>query len=150
MSDTATSARPYLLRALHEWMSDNGLTPLMAVDATVEGVDVPADFVEDDQIVVNVSWSASNNLQLGNELITFEARFSGTPYAIAIPVTAVKGLYARETAQGMMFQDEPSSTAPGAAQPTATQPDGDRPRSVGDDDGDKPRGPGRPGLRLVK
>jgi len=145
--DTATTARPYLVRALHEWMSDNGQTPLMIVDAAADGVEVPTDFVEDDRIVMNVSWSATKNLQLDNEFISFEARFSGTPFAVMVPVAAVKGIYARESGQGMMFQDEPAVAAPAEGLSEAGNPDADS-------GGDKPRSPGRPGgrpsLKVVK
>ncbi len=91
---------------MHEWMSDNGQTPLLIVDASGEGVSVPTESVEDDHIVLNVSWAATRNLQLGNELITFEARFSGKPHAVSVPIGAIKGVYARESGQGMMFQDD--------------------------------------------
>jgi len=136
-----TPTRPYLLRAMHEWMSDNGQTPLILVDALQADVRVPEGFIEDDHIVLNVSWSATRNLQLDNELISFEARFSGTPHAVSVPMSAVKGIYARESGQGMMFQDEPSQQS---ADAPASEPEAN--------ESEKPdnKKPGRPGLRLVK
>lgn len=151
-STDLTSTRPYLLRAMHEWMSDNGETPLILVAATQPGVQVPEGFIEDDHIVLNVSWSATRNLNLGNELIAFEARFAGAPHSISVPLSAVKGIYARESGQGMMFQDEPlgseatSDTAASAADNAShdDSPTGPEP----DDSGGKKTG--RPGLRIVK
>jgi len=123
-------------------MTDNGQTPLLMVDATQPGVTVPADFVEDGHIVLNVSWSATRNLQMDNSLISFEARFGGKPHAITLPTTAIKGIYARESGRGMMFQNEAVDTAAPVADAedgtTAVKPAGD---------GKKPR---PPGLRLVK
>jgi stringent starvation protein B len=98
--------RPYLLRAMHEWISDNGWTPHLVVDAGFKGVEVPRQFVQDGKIVLNVSWSATDRLQLGNEEVTFGARFGGSPMQVRVPVAAVLALYARETQQGMIFADE--------------------------------------------
>lgn len=126
---------------MHEWMSDNGQTPLIVVDAGDPAVRVPAEFVEDGHIVLNVSWSATRGLQLDNDIISFEARFAGTPRAIQVPVAAVKGIYARESGQGMMFQDEPA----GAPIPDASADSSDR-----GDAGAAPAKPERPGLRVVK
>ena len=144
-----TPTRPYLLRAMHEWMSDNGQTPLILVDALQSGVQVPEGFVEDDHIVLNVSWSATRNLQLDNDLISFEARFSGTPHVVSVPVAAVKGIYARESGQGMMFQDEPAQTSP-AGEADAVPSDETTTDTLPTDDGPDRKKPGRPGLRIVK
>ncbi|MEO0575401.1 MAG: ClpXP protease specificity-enhancing factor [Pseudomonadota bacterium] len=108
MSDSeqnATSKRPYLIRAMHEWMSDNGHTPHLVVDATQEHVAVPSEHVKDGRIVLNISYSAAHGLQLANELISFKARFSGTPFEVQVPIASVLGIYARETGQGMVFSD---------------------------------------------
>jgi stringent starvation protein B len=116
--------RPYLLRALHEWITDSGATPHIVVDATVEGVVVPVQHVKDDKIILNVSFSATQMLKLGNESLDFEARFSGESRAVHVPIRAVLGIYARETGQGMIFpegdaepdpNDKSPSPAPGAA-----------------------------------
>ena len=90
-----TSQRPYLLRALHEWMSDNGLTPQLVVDVSLPGVQVPAGHAEDGRIILNVSWTATGRLELGNEEIRFEARFGGVSRRVHVPVDAVIGIFAR-------------------------------------------------------
>ena len=98
----ATSTRPYLLRALHEWCTDNGLTPYVAVlvDATVQ---VPMEYVKDGEIVLNVSYDATSGLVLGNDYIEFKARFAGVPRDILVPIKRVLAIYARENGQGMAF-----------------------------------------------
>ena len=123
-----TSSRPYLVRAIHEWIVDNSLTPQLLVDAQSEGVSVPADYVRDGKIVLNVSTTATRSLQIGNESVSFSARFSGKPFHIEVPLRAVLAVYAAENGVGMAFQ--------------------------GDDDGDEPTPtpdqPTRPSLRVVK
>lgn len=154
-----TPTRPYLLRAMHEWMSDNGQTPLILVDALQPDVRVPEGFIEDDHIVLNISWSATRNLELGNEWLSFEARFSGSPHLVSVPMAAIKGIYARESGQGMMFQDEPGSAA--AAERSENDgespdaPDAAHAADSSDSTGttnarDKGKKRGRPGLRVVK
>lgn len=101
-----TKQRPYLIRAMHEWMLDNDFTPHIVVDANHEGVDLPADQVTDGKLVLNISPTATRGLELGNVDVTFEARFGGSPRRLVIPVTAVLGIYSRETGQGMVFSDE--------------------------------------------
>ena len=98
-----TSKRPYLLRAWHEWMSDNLQTPHIVVDAHHEGVQVPGEHVEDGKIILNVSHNATRGLQLENEIVRFHARFNGVDFPVEIPVPAIMAIYARETAQGMIF-----------------------------------------------
>ncbi|MBS7243375.1 MAG: ClpXP protease specificity-enhancing factor [Comamonas sp.] len=100
-----TSTRPYLLRALHEWCTDNGLTPYLVVQAD-ESVQVPLAFVQDGQIVLNTSYDATSGLQMGNEFVHFKARFGGKPHEIIVPVGRVLAIYARETGQGMSFPPE--------------------------------------------
>ena len=111
MSTEATSQRPYLLRAMHEWMTDNRQTPHVIVDVSVEGVEVPVKYVRDGKIVLNVSYAAAHNLDLGNDFIAFEARFSGVGHRVSIPLQAVLGIYARETGQGMVFSEAVSQLA---------------------------------------
>jgi stringent starvation protein B len=94
---------------MHEWMVDNGFTPHIVVDASREGVQVPDGHVQDGKIVLNVSPSATRSLSLGNDSVSFEARFNGTPHLLRIPVMAVLGIYARETGQGMIFGDDDDS-----------------------------------------
>lgn len=97
-----TSTRPYLIRALHDWCTDNGFTPYLAVyvDKTVQ---VPREYVKNNEIVLNVSFDATSQLQLGNEFIEFKARFGGVGRDIAVPIDHVIAIYARENGQGMAF-----------------------------------------------
>ena len=97
------SKRPYLIRAMHEWMGDNGHTPHIVVDASVEGASVPREHVKDGKIILNISQSAAHNLKLTNTSVSFRARFSGVPYDVWVPIAAVLGIYAKETGQGMIF-----------------------------------------------
>ena len=98
-----TANRPYLLRAFYEWIVDNNCTPYLVVDATVSAVKVPMQFVQNGQIVLNTAPSAVGNLQLGNDAVTFNARFGGQPFALYIPVNAVLAIYARENGAGTVF-----------------------------------------------
>jgi len=119
-----TSNRPYLIRALYEWLVDNDLTPYLLVDAEREGVHVPSHYVEEGRIVLNVSPTAVRDLELGNELIGFEARFGGNAFSISLPPDAVLGVYARENGKGMLFPEETGGEteppAPGPATPPPT------------------------------
>lgn len=99
---STTSTRPYLIRAIHEWCTDNGLTPYLSVRVN-RSVQVPREFVNDGEIVLNVSYDATGGLQLGNEYIEFQARFGGKPRDIMIPVERVQAIYARDSGQGMSF-----------------------------------------------
>lgn len=103
------SNKPYLLRALHEWILDNGLTPHIIVDIQGEGVDVPQQAIQDGKLVLNIAPRATRNLELGNDSISFEARFAGAPYPIYLPIDAVMAIYARENGQGMMFARDKES-----------------------------------------
>ncbi len=107
-----TSNRPYLLRALYEWITDNGLTPHVLVDTEIDGVDVPGHAIAQGKIVLNIASSATEQLQLENETIYFKARFSGKPYNITVPMGAVIAIYARENGQGMMFAQDDSTPPP--------------------------------------
>lgn len=102
-----TSTRPYLLRALHEWMIDNALTPQIVVDAQAPDVQVPRQFVTDGRIVLNVAPGAVRHLTLGNERVEFMARFAGAPFQVSVPARSVLAIVARETGAGMTFPDEP-------------------------------------------
>ena len=105
-----SSTKPYFLRALHEWCTDNGFTPHLVVQVD-EHTRVPANFVQDGQITLNVGEAATNRLVLGNEFIEFQARFGGKTESIWVPVGAVTAIYARETGTGMGFEVETSATA---------------------------------------
>jgi stringent starvation protein B len=103
------STKPYLIRALHEWCSDNGFTPFIAV--FVDGrVEVPMEFVKNDEIVLNLSSEACHQLDLGNEWVSFQARFGGVPKRVMVPVTHVLAIYARENGQGMSFPFDGAKT----------------------------------------
>jgi stringent starvation protein B len=106
----STSTRPYLIRALYEWCTDNGLTPYVAV-AVDETVQVPREFVKDGEIVLNISFDATSGLSIGNEFLVFKARFGGIPREISVPIERVIAIYARENGQGMAFP----VPAPGAS-----------------------------------
>lgn len=101
-----TSVKPYFVQALHEWITDNGLTPLVVVDAAYQGVRVPESVIEDGKVVLNVSYDATQNLQMDDELLTVNARFSGISHAIIIPMESISAIYARENGKGMMFDVE--------------------------------------------
>jgi Stringent starvation protein B len=141
-----SSNRPYLLRAIYDWISDNNLTPYVLVDAAFEGVRVPPQVVKNGQVVLNLAMRAVNNLDMGNEWISFQARFSGVSQSVHIPIQAVLALYAQENGQGMMFPADEGGETP----PPASPPD-DAPPSVTDDgDGSEKPKRGAPHLRVVK
>ncbi len=102
LDNQGTSTRPYLLRALHDWCTDNGFTPYVAVHVG-PGVQVPMEYVKNSEIVLNVSFEATSGLKLGNEFIEFSARFGGATRAIQVPIDHVVAIYARENGQGMAF-----------------------------------------------
>ncbi len=103
-----TSSRPYLVRAIYDWIADNGFTPQLIVNAEMPGVMVPAEHVRKGKIVLNVAARAVRELSLGNELIEFDARFSGRGQHVRLPMRAVLAVYASENGVGMAFQDEQS------------------------------------------
>jgi len=132
------SRRPYLLRAMHEWISDSQCTPHLVVDAGVTGVEVPRQYVQDGKIVLNVSWNATAQLQIGNDELSFSGRFGGASMHVRIPIGAILAIYARETGQGMVFADETDQPPP------ESPPDG-TPAEPG-----RRESPGRPKLTVVK
>ncbi|MDF1486674.1 ClpXP protease specificity-enhancing factor [Ramlibacter sp. H39-3-26] len=160
------STRPYLIRALYEWCTDNGFTPYVAVLAD-DTVQVPREYVKDGEIVLNISFDATSALKLGNEFIEFRARFAGTAREIIVPVNRVVAIYARENGQGMAFptaapsgaqEAPPRAGAQGGASSVAEEP-----RVVqlvtsdtaAAEDGDPPRPPSpvggpRPSLKRIK
>ncbi len=101
-----TSSKPYLIRALYEWIADNDMTPFIIVDATKPNVAVPKKHVRNDKIILNISSLASHNLRIGNDAVECQAAFSGTSFHIYVPIPAVLAIYARETGQGMTFPPE--------------------------------------------
>ena len=108
----AVSRRPYLLRAMHEWISDSGHTPHVIVDALRAGVEVPSGYIKDGKIVLNLSITATQRLQLKNDGIEFDARFAGVAHHVRVPMTAVLGVYARETGEGMIFSEAETEPTP--------------------------------------
>lgn len=135
-----SSNRPYLLRAVYEWISDNGLTPYLLVDARQTGVRVPTHAIKDGQVVLNVAMRAVAELEIGNETVRFSARFNGVSQQVHVPVSAVLAIYAQENGQGMMFPPEaiPLADAPADAAPAGSAPEPDKPQRKG------------PQLRVVK
>ncbi|MCP4129295.1 MAG: ClpXP protease specificity-enhancing factor [Gammaproteobacteria bacterium] len=103
-----SSNRPYLVRAFYEWLLDNDQTPHLLVDVADSSVEVPQQFVEDGRITLNINPSAVRNLELGNEYISFNARFGGKPMDVLFPVASVLGIYAQESGSGMLFPEDDS------------------------------------------
>ena len=101
-----TSSRPYLIRAIHEWILDNDLTPHIVVNAESEGVNVPAEYVKDGQISLNISSTAVHALSIENDWIVFDARFGGKSFQVSVPTGAVMAIFARENGAGMSFGEE--------------------------------------------
>ncbi|MGF1685847.1 ClpXP protease specificity-enhancing factor [Photobacterium japonica] len=160
--DNMTPRRPYLLRAFYDWLVDNDLTPHLVVDATLPGVRVPMEFVSDGQIVLNIAPRAVGNLELGDEAISFSARFSGRPHSVHVPMYAALAIYARENGAGTMFEPEPAYADGSIEFDDEDGEDDDIEMSVvsplaevteeaedhSDDEPPRPRG--RPSLRVVK
>lgn len=131
------SNRPYLLRALNEWICDNGMTPYLLVDAVQDGVKVPNSVVKDGRVVLNIAPQAVAHLAIDNRDVRFMARFGGVSQAVVVPMAAVLAIYAQETGQGMMLPDDGAMMADDSPDP---DPDPDT-------GGDAPR---RSHLRVVK
>ena len=106
-----TSNRPYLLRALYEWIGDNDMTPHVLVDATFEGVLVPKAAVKDGRVVLNIAARAVAGLDMGNRELRFKARFGGVSHSVVVPMPAILAIYAQETGQGMMLPEDGSALA---------------------------------------
>lgn len=130
-----TSNRPYLIRALYEWLMDNDQTPHLLVDASGEGVVVPQQFVKDGRIVLNIGPSAVRGLDIGNESIVFGARFGGMSMEVFVPPSAVLGIYAKENGRGMLFPHDETEGEGTDEEPEPPVPGG---------------GGGRPKLTIVK
>ncbi len=154
----ASSTRPYLLRALHEWCTDSGFTPYVAV-LVDETVQVPMEYVKNGEIVLNVGYDATAGMTLGNEFIEFKARFGGVPREIIIPISRVMAIYARENGQGMSFPMGAASaeaTVPvqkksAPARPVLSAVETSHTEAGSDDEPPTPTSPsGRPALTRVK
>jgi len=116
-----TPSRPYIIRAIYEWIVENDCTPHLLVDATYAGVNVPETYVSDGQIVLNISPTAVVSLRMGNDSISFNGRFGGQPLDIDVPIAAILGIYARENGQGMVF-DGPMDPEPEPPEPDSPTP----------------------------
>ncbi len=134
----APPKRPYLLRAMHQWITDSGHTPHVIVDAERSGSEVPRAYVQEGKIVLNLSYSATQKLKIDNDVVEFDARFAGVVHHVRFPVSSVMGIYARETGEGMMFaeQDTGPETTPPSSGPAPAEEGGGTPK--------------RPQLRVVK
>lgn len=157
------SSRPYILRALHEWIVDNECTPYILVDANYPQVKVPPGHAEDGQIVLNTAPAAVRYFEIDNQAVSFEALFSGSPFSLYVPIEAVLAIYARENGRGMFFDDHADllSDDDKAFDEDASEAD-EQPTvlSVVDTDSatdldpndkpPKPPTPGRPSLRIIK
>ncbi len=137
---TMTSSRPFLVRALYDWILENDCTPYILVNAFADGVEVPQEHVKDGQIVLNISPSAVQDIFIRNESVDFDGRFAGIPKRVYVPISAVMGIYAKENGQGMIFEADGVNPQP----PTGSdEPDKS---SVTPIDGEKKK----PSLRVVK
>ncbi len=154
-----TPRRPYMLRAFYEWLVDNELTPHLVVAATLPGVRVPDEFVQDGQIILNIAPRAVGNLELGNEAITFNARFSGRPHSVNVPLYAVQAIYARENGAGTMFEpedaymdefEEEELIVEEELSPLSVASEQTVESTESESDDEPPRPKGRPSLRVVK
>ncbi len=144
MSNAMTSSRPYLVRALYEWILENACTPHIVVNALFDGVEVPQEYVKDGQIVLNISPVAVQALHIDDHTLSFNGRFGGVPRDILVPIPALLGIYARENGQGMMFEESPSSpNSPAPSDTPETQGSG-KSKEAG-----KPQAK-KPTLRIVK
>lgn len=115
-----TSQKPYLVRAIYEWLLDNQITPYLLVNTTIEGVQVPHEYIKDDKIVLNVAPDAINNFHTDNDWVSFSARFSGKPMELFVPISAILAIYGKENNEGMFFSDEeePLIPAPPTSKPS--------------------------------
>ena len=132
MSDATpmSSNRPYLLRALYEWIGDNDMTPHLLVDATCEGVVVPKAVVKDGRVVLNIAARAVAQLDLGNREVRFKARFGGVSQSVVVPMPAILAIYAQETGQGMMLPED-GGALPGDSPGDSPEPPEDGPKRGG-------------------
>ncbi|CUA86877.1 ClpXP protease specificity-enhancing factor [Pseudidiomarina woesei] len=145
-----TPRRPYLVRAVYEWILDNQLTPHLVVDADYPGCQVPWQFVQDGQIILNISPTAVTNFVIDNHSIQFNARFSGSPHRVIVPMGAAMALYARENGAGSMFDAEPHYDNP---QPVAYTEESEQPASTSTDSESQTKKPKKSSgshLRVIK
>lgn len=159
------SSRPYLVRALNQWLLDNALTPYIVVDAEYPGVEVPRQFVQNGQIVLNMAPTAVRDLFMENKALGFSARFGGQPMRIMVPMAALVAIYARENGVGMVFGHEPELPIAGGEEPASTDEqaltlssvetdvsgeNGASDKDEGKADEDPAPRKGKPSLRVIK
>jgi stringent starvation protein B len=157
------STKPYLIRAIYEWCADAGFTPYLSVKVD-QNTRVPMEYVKNGEIVLSISQQATRDLTIGNDLVQFSARFNGVSREISVPIYAVQGIFARENGRGVFFDPEtapesleastssapstpPLQAVPSPSNVTAMQ---DQPHDTDDDSPDKPKGPPRGNLRVIK
>ena len=119
MEDNTASKKPYFIRAMFEWISDNGYTPHLLIDASFENMSIPRKFVENERITLNISSSATRNLTIDSDMISFDARFEGKTMNVQLPYEAVINIFARETGEGMAFSSESDSANSGLVKKSA-------------------------------
>lgn len=147
------SSRPYIARALYQWLLDNDLTPYIVVDAEQAGVEVPRQFVQNGQIVLNLAPTAVRDFAMENEAVSFSARFGGRPMQVMVPIEALIAIYARENGVGMVFGHEPviPAEAAEAEEPRLNEVESTDDAPQQEDHGDEaPPRKGRPSLRVIK
>lgn len=143
-----TSSRPYLVRAFNEWIIDNEMTPYVVINATIPGVRVPKQYIENGRIILNISPFATQALIIDNTKIEFKASFGGVLQQVIAPIKAIEAIYAKETGKGMIFSEDDENTAPTPEVSTLASTDGDDDDSGGDGSGRGKRQKGH--LRVVK
>lgn len=141
-----TPSRPYLMRALNDWILDNDCTPYVLVDAGIPGVMVPEDFVTNNQIVLNINPGAVRNLTINQEGLFFNARFGGVPMDVFAPLVSIMAIYAKENGQGMVFGSEAGAPDPNDPTPTPNKKE----PSSNTSDQKKPSGVVKPMLKIIK
>ena len=138
-----TSSRPYLIRAMYQWIIDNGMTPHLLANASVEGCLVPENHIQDGKIVLNIAPMAIGGLVLGDDDISFSARFNGVSESIYVPIRAVEAIYGRENGQGMMFSDDDDSLS-------ESETDADELVEENNSDAKSKKPKSKPNLHIVK
>jgi len=145
-NESMTSNKPYLIRALNEWIIDNQMTPFLLVDANIEGVEVPQQHIRDGKIILNIAPGAVQEIAIEDEWIYFTARFSGQAFMINVPINAVLAIYAKENGRGMMFAGDESSLEDNAVVEQTELPE----KNPGEKNLEKRNQGKKPALRIVK
>lgn len=138
-----TSSRPYLIRAMYQWIIDNGMTPHLLANASIEGCLIPENHIQDGKIVLNIAPMAIGGLVLGDDDISFSARFNGVSESIYVPIRAVEAIYGRENGQGMMFSDDDDSLS-------ESETDADELVEENNSDAKSKKPKSKPNLHIVK